>query len=354
TVSATTSGRPRREPTRVTRSDGALIAATGRGTTSTARALTLRSVVRNAPRSSMARSWPRHCANSYSTRSSERAAATSRTRTPTIRSPSGSGIDGSNTCFSISKLTAPMQMANAIARPPTSVSPGYLTSIRKPSFMSRPSPLSHASPRPSLSSSRYLSAPPNATSDRRLASTGSTPSATSRSVSMSRWNPISSSIRASADRRPNIRRTRATIPSGRIIPAPQRGDREELHSGTAQNRFESGRKPAPALQLDAQRAPAARREPVIARTPAVVRRAPLARDQALLLQPLQRRIQRPLVHLQHALRNLLHALADPPPVHRGQGKGLQHEQVERSAQCVRLLASSHVGTGLGGISCRCL
>src|SRR6185437_13882681 len=47
-----------------------------------------------------------------------------------------------------------------------------------------------------------------------------------------------------------------------------------------------------------------------------------------LLQPPQRRIQRPLPHLQHLLRHLLDALRNPEPVHRPQRQRLQDQQFQ--------------------------
>jgi len=48
-------------------------------------------------------------------------------------------------------------------------------------------------------------------------------------------------------------------------------------------------------------------------------------DEAVFLETLEGGIERPLVHFQHPVRDLLHALADPPPVHRCDGEGLEDE-----------------------------
>ena len=85
-----------------------------------------------------------------------------------MRSPSGSGSFVLVMMPNIWKVTAPNQMPNAIARPPMTVSPGYFTSIRKPSFRSSDRPLNHAVPRPSRSVSRCCCTPPKVASARRL------------------------------------------------------------------------------------------------------------------------------------------------------------------------------------------
>ena len=86
-----------------------------------------------------------------------------------------------------------MQTAKVIASVPTTVSPGYLTSIRAPSLKSSDVPESHASPRASRTSSLNLSTPPNFSTARRRASLGLIPACTFFSVSISRWKASSSS-----------------------------------------------------------------------------------------------------------------------------------------------------------------
>src|SRR5688572_30903028 len=126
-----------------------------------------------------------------------------------MRSASGSGSFVVVTMPSISKVTAPNQMPNAIARPPTMVSPGYFTSMREPSLRSSEIPLHMAVPRPSRSASVCCCTPPKVTSARRRASSRSSfCSRTSRSVSISIWKRISLSILDSAERRER-RRNRA-------------------------------------------------------------------------------------------------------------------------------------------------
>src|SRR5262245_32586254 len=63
--------------------------------------------------------------------------------------------------------------------------------------------------------------------------------------------------------------------------------------------------PIPLLLFALQSPFAFRREPVVLRLPFVFRFAPLARNPALVLQPVQRRIERPLLNLEPPARNLL-------------------------------------------------
>src|SRR5687768_16340513 len=122
-------------------------------------------------------------------------------------------------------------------------------------------------------------------------------------------------MRDSAARRANRRRRRVRDPSSQLMGCSA-DDADAWswrtrcftlavsgasRSAGAQHRLEAGGEAAPALQLLAQCAPAGGGEPIVARASVVVGGAPIARDQALLLQPLQRRIERALVHVEHAL-----------------------------------------------------
>src|SRR5688572_779058 len=106
----------------------------------------------------------------------------------------------------------------------------------------------------------------------------------------------------------------------------------------------------PVLELDAQRAASGGGKSVVAGAPVVVGRVPVAGHETILLEALQGRVERTLVHLQHALGDLLHALADPPSVHGGKGERLQDQQVERAPQGVRLWPWRHVSSGLVSVA----
>src|ERR1700693_4022464 len=73
---------------------------------------------------------------------------------------------------------------------------------------------------------------------------------------------------------------------------------------------------------------AQRGQPVIFRTAVVSRLAPFGVDQALQLQPVQRRIKRPLFHAQHLIGDLLDELRDTVPVHPAAREGFENQNVE--------------------------
>jgi hypothetical protein len=64
-------------------------------------------------------------------------------------------------------------------------------------------------------------------------------------------------------------------------------------------------------------------------------------DPALVLEAVQRRIQRSLVHLQHVFGDLLDPVGDRPAVQRLPLQRAEDQQVERSGQEIGRLASAH-------------
>jgi hypothetical protein len=74
----------------------------------------------------------------------------------------------------------------------------------------------------------------------------------------------------------------------------------------------------------------------------VLGRADARLHPAALLEPQQRRIDRPLVERQRRSRHLLDPLRDAVAVQRPERvERLQHEQIEGAAQDVRFLAAAH-------------
>src|SRR5687767_6336111 len=71
---------------------------------------------------------------------------------------------------------------------------------------------------------------------------------------------------------------------------------------------------------------------VIAGAAVVCGDLPLGSNQVLPFEPVQRRIERALPQLEHALRPLFDALGDAPPVHRLELERLEHQHVERALQ----------------------
>ena len=137
--SASTRARPRSGGTRATRNADALIWATST-TSPLPSVMRLRAIGRNAPRSSTDSSSSRQVTKSCKALGSARLAAVCQFWMPTMRWPSSSGSVGSAIWVRTSKPPTPAQNPNAIARPPTTVSPGYLTSIRSPSLKSSDMP----------------------------------------------------------------------------------------------------------------------------------------------------------------------------------------------------------------------
>jgi hypothetical protein len=275
--------------------------------------------VRNAPSPSIVRSSRRHPRKSRATRGSGSLVSVLCISITTRRSPSGSGIVGDRNLPVRSYQPAPTPIAMASASPPTNVSAGYLTSIRLASLRSRDMAASQARPRPSRSASLCVSTPPNAIRACRRASSGVRPLVRIRcSASISMWRSISRFIRASSSLR----------------------DFKEA-SSRAEYGVECGGEAPPALELSAECAPARHRDSVVARLAVVVGHAPVARDQAVFLEPLEGRVERPLVHGELASGQLLYPLADPPAVHRRERECFQDEEIERAAQGINGLAWRH-------------
>ena len=79
-------------------------------------------------------------------------------------------------------------------------------------------------------------------------------------------------------------------------------------------------------------------QPVELRAPVVVRVAPRRLDPALLLEPVERRVEGPLIDLEDILRHLLQALGDAPSMHVARRQRAENEEVERALEEVALFA----------------
>src|SRR5689334_8650065 len=73
------------------------------------------------------------------------------------------------------------------------------------------------------------------------------------------------------------------------------------------------------------------RDPVIARLPIVLAHAPLGANPAAAQHRLQRRIERPLVHVEDVARDLAEPEREPPAVHRLFAEQLESEHFEGPA-----------------------
>ena len=103
-----------------------------------------------------------------------------------------------------------------------------------------------------------------------------------------------------------------------------------------EHEVDRARHAAPLRQLVVQLPPAGARQRVEARAAVVRGDVPLGLNQTLPLQPVERRIERALPELQHALGPLLNPLGDAPPVHRLELQRPEHEHVERALQEISL------------------
>src|SRR5262245_52101922 len=108
--------------------------------------------------------------------------------------------------------------------------------------------------------------------------------------------------------------------------------------GQPHHEGDGDREPCPALGFTIQ-VPAPRARQRIELRPAVVlRRPPLRFDPPLLLQLVQRGIERAVAHLQHIVRDLLQPLADRPAVQRFERQDLEDQQVQGPLNQVGWLA----------------
>jgi hypothetical protein len=72
------------------------------------------------------------------------------------------------------------------------------------------------------------------------------------------------------------------------------------------------------------------RQPVELRLAATLGHLPFGREDLAILQPVQRRIERPLRHLDDIARDLLEPLRDRVAVQRTQREDFQNQEVERA------------------------
>src|SRR6185437_5937119 len=101
----------------------------------------------------------------------------------------------------------------------------------------------------------------------------------------------------------------------------------------------------PRFDLVGELAAAGGGELVKARAAIVLGRSPRCLEPPTLHESMQRRIERSLVHLEHAFRDLADALAQAPPVHWLEQCGFENEQVERALEDVGV--ALHVWRELG-------
>src|SRR5437867_4032954 len=140
---------------------------------------------------------------------------------------------------------------------------------------------------------------------------------------MARWNRNSSSMRASAARDAKSERARADSPLSKLISALQ----DQRHGGG---------EALPFVDLVAERPASLTRNRVVTRAAIVLGRLPVARDVAAVLEALECRIERTLIDVEAALRDLLNPEADSPAVHGREGQRLENQQIDAAAERIRL------------------
>src|SRR6185503_13042851 len=90
-----------------------------------------------------------------------------------------------------------------------------------------------------------------------------------------------------------------------------------------ENAIDRRRQPLPVIRLVGKLLFSRSSQLVVLRLAIVLGAAPFGFDQALLFEPVQRRVQRSLVDDQHVFGHLLYALRDSPAVHWAKSKRLK-------------------------------
>src|SRR5580765_2829442 len=178
----------------------------------------------------------------------------------------------------------------------------------------------NAVPRSSRHSSAATVTDPKRARAFMRASSGLMPSSISFRVSCSMWN-CSSSLRSRSTRLVKQSARARNFRSRRVMPLRQFHDASDrvLH-------------PVPVTRFDDELLPSQGRQPVIFRPPPELRHFPLGFDPAAMLEPVQGRVQRTLVDLEHVLGNVLDSLGDRPTMERIPLQRAEDQQIQRSGE----------------------
>src|SRR5262245_19764574 len=217
---------------------------------------------------------------------------------------SGTASVLNSSTFRTVKTTATRPRPIATVTTMVSAARGARLNVRK-AYWRSPMVLSmNAVPRASRHSSAVTATDPKRARAVMRASSGLMPSSVSFRVSRSMWNCSSSSRSPSARLGKQSARAR-NIRSRKFMQLRQFHDATDrvLH-------------PVPLMRLDGELLPSRCRQPVVLRPPPQLRHLPLGFDPALMLEPVQGRVQGTLVDLEHVLGNLLNSLGDRPPMER--------------------------------------
>src|SRR5262249_5114192 len=142
-------------------------------------------------------------------------------------------------------------------------------------------------------------------------------------VSRSRWTSSSRWSSASARPRRKIERNRCAMIRWSRIASPL---------GAFDQQADRRRQPLPAAQLALELFAAVAGQRVELGVASQIGLLPFSPNPALLLEPVQRGIQRALADRERVAREELNALGDAPSVERSPGDGFQDQQIERALQ----------------------
>src|SRR4029079_4541986 len=221
-------------------------------------------------------------------------------------------------------------MPRASVRTTAMENPRERRRLRKAKRMSLSRSSIQRMPRVSRTSSFRYAMSPSAWSAAARAAGGAMPRRTFSAVCRSMWSCSSSSSSCStSSRRKSERNLSETIRANRSI--------DISYLLKTHHRGDGACETVPIARFDLELLSPGARQRVELGSPVVLTRAPLRRDPTLLLQLVERRVERTVAHLQHVRRQLLEPLADRPAVHRFERQHLEDEKVQRALhQIVRL------------------
>src|SRR5690606_19303502 len=181
---------------------------------------------------------------------------------------------------------------------------------------------------------------PNSRRACRAASSGGRPRRIRSAARSSRWWRNSSAISASTSSRRRwprqSERNRASRPCMSYL----------LWSGAQRHRDGLGQA-VPARHLIAQTLPPRRGQSVVLRPSVVLAHSPLALDASPVLEAVERRVERALLDLESATRDLLDTEQHAIPVQLAEGEGLQDQEVEGAGKEFRGIGHDSLLVELG-------
>src|SRR5437762_5888219 len=232
-------------------------------------------------------------------------------------------------------------MPSATVSMAAAAKPGARRINRSPYFMSCAAATIHITPRASRDSSTSGVVGPNSRRAAARAACGAIPRATFSSTMCSRCSRISSARSAStASDRINARVRMRSICSNRIDPRTRTPNSDpatrtlnpepDRHSRRSDDQRDRRGEPLPRCGFLLELFPSGFRQRVELRASLVFGDAPLRGDPTLVLETLERGIERSLLDQQHVVGELSNPPRDGPPVQRLEHERLEDEQIERA------------------------